>query len=317
MSDFQFLQNPLSKKWVILAPRRAKRPNVAVGMEPRCPFCPGREGEEPEIYRIGGEPGDSNWQVRVLNNKYPFAPIHEIIIHSQDHHKNFDELSVEQTKLIIETYVNRYKAHQDKGQVYIFHNRGEKGGESLPHPHTQIAVVPNKVHVDTPRLDPSATSSYAPRPMEILKDDSRHSELVSESIKIDSVQTSHFYLFCPLTSQWPDEVWVAPKQKGRSFSEITEEEIKDFSKILQRLIQIFDLRHGHDFPFNFYIYPGGDWYLRLIPRSKVIGGFELSTGIFINTQDPKETIAFIKEHFEEPNIEKIQGEHQAEYGKAA
>lgn len=82
------------------------------------------------------------------------------------------------------------------------------------------------------------------------------------------------------------------------------------------MIQIFDLRHGHEFPFNFYIYPGNDWYLRLIPRVKTLGGFELGTNVFINTQDPKETMAFIKEHFESPNVEKIKGEHQAEYRKA-
>lgn len=300
MGDFDFLQNPITKKWVVLAPRRAKRPDISRGMEPICPFCVGREGEEKELYKIGS---GSNWQVRVLNNKFPFAPIHEVIVHSPDHHKNFDELPIEYIELIVKTYLNRYKENQDKGQVYIFHNRGEKGGESLPHPHTQVAVVPFDIKTDTPRLDPSATSNLGPGNEEI-----------------ETVKTNHFYLFCPLTSQWPDEVWVAPKKRGRSFGEITDEEITDFSKILKRLVQIFDLRHGNDFPFNFYIYPGGDWYLRLIPRLKVIGGFELSTGIFVNTQNPKETIAFIKEHFDllegELNVEKIKSEHQAEYGKS-
>jgi len=66
MSDFEFLQNPLSKKWVILSPRRAKRPDIAHGIEPVCPFCPGKESEEKEVYRVGGEVRDSNWQEIVI-----------------------------------------------------------------------------------------------------------------------------------------------------------------------------------------------------------------------------------------------------------
>ncbi len=109
MADFKFLEDPVSKKWVILAPRRAKRPDIAKGPSVLCPFCIGREKDEPELYRVGGEAQDSNWpasnasparqspdgssrmadgrsdagwQIRVIPNKFPFAPVHEIIIHS-------------------------------------------------------------------------------------------------------------------------------------------------------------------------------------------------------------------------------------------
>lgn len=293
MANFEFIQNSISKKWTILAPRRAKRPDIAKGAEPVCPFCVGREAMEREVYRIGGKMGDSNWQIRVVPNKFPFAPIHEIIIHSPDHHKNFGELPASQTELILETYRQRYRKHEAKGQVYIFHNRGEAGGESLPHPHTQLAVVPAKIKMDIPRLD--------------FKD---------YSVGEDRVETMHFYIFCPITSQWPDEIWIAPKISGRAFSEITGEEIRDLGEVLTRLVKIIDLRHGSEFPFNFYIYPGGDWYLRLIPRAKVLGGFEIGTGVFVNTQDPKETIEFIKEHFEHPDEQKIITEHKASYKKA-
>lgn len=298
MADFEFLQNPLSKKWVILAPRRAKRPDVAKGAEPVCPFCLGREGEEKETYRVGGKAGDANWQIRVLPNKFPFAPIHEIIIHSPDHHKNFGELPLAQVELIFKTYRERFNTHKNKGQVYIFHNRGEAGGESLPHPHTQLAVMAFNVRMELPRL---ASEGELPN---VAKDQK-------------TCETKHFVLFCPKTSQWPDEVWIAPKLRGRAYGEITEGEINDLANIISRIIKIFSLRHGYEFPFNFYIYPGGDWYLRIIPRAKVLGGFEIGTGIFINTQDPKETIMFIKEHFEKPDEEKIKTHHRAEYKRNA
>ncbi|MBI1982182.1 MAG: hypothetical protein HYS68_01205 [Candidatus Levybacteria bacterium] len=308
MADFQFLQNPISKKWVILAPRRSKRPHaaeasrgepdVAKGAEPICPFCIGREKDEQEVYRVGGQTGDSNWLVRVLPNKFPFAPIHEVIIHSPDHHKNFGELPLHQVELIIKTYRQRYLTHQDKGQVYIFHNRGEAGGESLPHPHTQLAVVPSNVVMDIPMLDPSSSLGVGPGNEEQIQ-----------------ALTPHLYLFCPKTSQWPDEVWIVPKERGRTFGDAKDGELADLSYAVARLVQIFDLRHGHEFPFNFYIYPGLDWYLRLMPRVKSLGGFEIGTGVFVNTQDPQETIQFIKDHFEKPDEEKIRSEYQAEYGR--
>lgn len=289
MSDFQFLQNQVNQKWVIFAPRRAKRPDVAHGPEPVCPFCLGREKNEPEVFRIGGTPGNPDWQVRVVTNKFPFAPIHEVVIHSPDHHKNFDELPLDQVELIIKAYKNRFLAHQTKGQVYIFNNHGLAAGESLPHPHTQIAVVPSEVSLDLPRLE---------QPHDGL------------------LETEKFIIFCPQTSQWPDETWVVPKKRGRVFPEVDDTEIVGFAFVLQRLIQIFTTRHGHEFPYNFYLYPGGDWYFRLIPRIKSIGGFELGTGVFVNTQDPKETLSFIKTHFHEPDHEIIKTQHAAEYAKA-
>lgn len=286
--DFKFLENKNSGKWIILAPRRAKRPDVAREASTLCPFCPGREESEQEIYRIGGEEGDSNWQVRVIPNKFPFAPNHELIIHSPDHHKNFDELPISHVETIIQVYRQRYNNLKNSGQVYIFHNRGEAGGESLPHPHTQLAVVPNEVVMDIPALSSEET---------------------------EKIETGSFYISCPPVSQWPDETWIYPKEKGRVFGEISEDEISDLSSILANLIKILDLRHGHEFPFNFYIYSGEDWYLRIIPRVKSLGGFEVGTGIFVNTQDPHDTFLFFKEHFDIPDEERIRKENQAEYSK--
>lgn len=295
MADFAFLKHPWIQKPVILAPRRAKRTNENGKKEPICPFCIGKEAEEEELYRVGGVKGDSNWKIRVIPNKFPFTPRHELVIHSPDHHKNFDELPFEQVELIFQTYRQRFLTHERHGQVYIFHNRGHAAGESLPHPHTQITVVPNNVKLDVLPLD---TSIYKVR-------DDHH-----------MVETDHFVIFCPETSDWPDEVWVAPKKQRNLFGSLTDPEVTDLAFVLSRLIQIYDVRHGYEFPFNFYIAPGKNWYLRLVPRLKILGGFEVGTNIIVNTQDPKETFTFIREHFWQPDTEKIKGEHKAEYLKS-
>lgn len=286
MPDYTFIKNFIWNKWVILDPKRAKRPNAAKKYVPHCPFCIGNESSEPEMYRIGGNPGDSNWQIRVLKNKFPFAPVHEIIIHSPDHHKNIDELPLSQVELLLQTYKNRYQKYEKKGQVYMFHNRGELAGESIPHPHTQVVVLPKEITLDICPL--------------IAPDN-------------DAIQTNFFSIYCPKVSQWPDEVWIAPKRGKDVFGDIYDEELIDLSFVLQRLIQIMSVRHGEAFPFNYYIYPGKNWYMRLIPRSKLLGAFEVGTNVWVNTEDPANTFLFLKTHFENPDDDLIRREHMAEY----
>lgn len=286
MSDFQFLKNPVSKQLVILAPRRAKRPDMAIAAVPSCPFCIGHENDEPEIFRLPNDENSSLWDVRVIPNKFPFAPNHEIVIHSPDHHKNFDELPVDHVAKIVRVFQQRYNTLQNQGQVYIFHNHGEAGGESLPHPHTQLLTIPFAIKP----------------PMQVVS--TRGEEFF---------ETKEFLLLCPSYSQWPDEVWIVPKKRGDIFGQITPAQTDDFAYTLKRVIELLDMRHGHEFPYNFYIYPSNDWYLRIIPRYKTLGGFEIGTTIFVNTQDPKETLNFIKEHFEKPDKEKISSYQRAEY----
>lgn len=315
MSDFEFIKNPVSGKWIISAPRRSHRPDGLHTHVP-CPFCVGQEADD-EVYRVPD--GNGGWAIRSISNKFPFTPYHEVIVHSPDHNRNFDSLPITQVELILHTYRQRYITHEDQGQVYIFQNHGHSAGESIGHPHSQLVVVPHDVKLDIPKLPNivwnkqagTTTMSGFTQKWWGWSEESDKAESANE----DSFTTEHFYAFCPKASEWPDEVWVAPKKGGEVFGDINDFQLKDLAFILARLIQIFDMRHGRDFPFNFYIYPGKNWYLRLIPRIKILGGFELGTGVMVNTQDPHNTLAFIKEQFHSPDFEKILVHHRADYRK--
>lgn len=269
MADFSFIQNKVTGKWVILAPRRAKRPDEEKNPD-FCPFCPDQLNEE-----ISYQEGE----VKVIANKFPFAPIHEVIIHSDDHHKNFGELPEEKVVSIFRTYRQRLNYYKDKGLPYIFHNRGTEAGESLAHPHSQLVVIPDGVSLEIPPLE-----SYYQNSQEMI-------------------QTNNFYIFCPEDSEWPDETWVSPKSskfkvQSLKFGDITDEEINELAQIITNVIKILEKRLGKDFPYNFYIYPKENWYLRVIPRIKKLGGFEAGTKVFVNTEDPKETMKFLKENWQ-------------------
>lgn len=289
MPDFSFERIPNFEAWVISAPHRSKRPvKEGEGAIKSCPFCVGNEKVNEEVYRIGGRDHDKNWNVRVITNKYPFAPIHEVVVHSPNHIQSIADLTQEQVRLIFESYVNRFSAHLGHGTVCIFANAGHASGESIGHSHSQIAVVPKEVPIVVPRLEEDL------------------------EYKGESFQIGEFNIICPPYSQWPDEVWIVPQERGKIFSEIRYEEIENISYLLRRLVTIFQARHGEDFPYNYYIYPFRDWYLRILPRAKIPGGFEIATGIYVNTQDPHETMEFIKAHLFEEDMEKVKLA-QAEY----
>lgn len=289
MPDFKYVKIPNVANYIIQAPKRATRPHVE-RKDDFCPFCPDSVKDEKEIFRIGGEDHDKNWQVVVIPNKYPFAPIHDIVIHNPDHSKHFADFTDDEMRMVIEVFVNRYNAYKDKGTVIIFQNSGVEAGESIGHSHSQIAVPAKDIEVQLPRLE--FDLSYP-----------------GEHFQVDM-----FKLISPPYSQWPDEVWIVPDRRNLEFGEISYEETESLSKILKRLIKLFTIRHGHKFPHNFYIYPYKDWYLRIMPRDKTFGGFEAATGIFVDTQDPKETMAFIKELYNEEDEEKIKAK-KAEYRK--
>lgn len=292
VADFTFIPIPNFPNWVINAPKRSHRPRIESGQ--KCVFCPGGTHHEPELFRIpaldsvNSKNQEEEWRVRVLLNKYPFANIHELVILTPKHVKYLSELSVGQVQLGVEAYVNRYNAHKTHGTVCIFGNSGHDAGESIGHPHAQIVVIDKKIPIEVPRLEKELT------------------------YRGETFSVGEFDLICPPYSQWPDEVWIVPKNRGNSFGDISYKEIESLSYIWQRLVTIMELRHGKKFPHNFYIYPNEDWYVRILPRAKILGGFEIATGIFVNTQDPVDTMQFIKQHFVEHDTAKIK-KNKAEY----
>lgn len=266
----KFVPDAQSKRWSVIASERMSRPDElqAEKRESKCPFCPGSESlTPPELFRIGG----NEWKVRVFPNKFPITDFHEVIVHSPDDERDTELLDVEQVRLIFQAYRQRYLANVKNGQVLIFCNHGESAGASLRHPHSQLVVIPNQIALDV---------------------------LVKEPIKNVIYENTYFVTYCPDFSQWPYEVWIAPKLSGTAFGEIKDEEIFDLAGILQKVLMKLrdrflkkltpNVAKEEEFTYNYYIYPGKDWYLRIIPRFVHRAGFELGTGLTVNIKDPKD-----------------------------
>lgn len=273
----RYVPDVLSRRWVIISPQRISRPEDSFDGKKKdgCIFCPGNEKKtSAEVFRLGeGEKNERGWLVRVISNKYPITDFHEVIIHSTHCDKDIEDLALPQVELILKAYKERYNFYRKRGQVLIFCNHGEHAGASIEHPHSQLVVIPSQINLDSLSREPL-------------------NNMVEEN--------TYFHVYCPDFSQWPYEVWIAPKKEGTVFGDIDDEEIKDLGLILQNsLKQLKKIYHHHElthmpFGYNYYIYPKENWYLRLIPRFIHRAGFELGTGLSVNIVDPIEAALTLK-----------------------
>jgi len=275
----KYISDITKSRWMVANPKRLVRTGMD-GKRFRCPFCPGNEADTPpELHRLGGGVADGpGWQIRVVPNMFPITEIHEVIVHSPNHNKNIEDFSLGQVENIIKTYINRFNFLKEKGKVFIFHNYSLASGASLTHPHSQISVVPNDIPTKTLPIQPVVN---------IVE------------------QNESFVLYCPEYSEWAYEVWIRPISNFK-FQILNQFQISNFAKILQSSIRKLKKIHAGNphyatkpFGYNYYIFqprhPSGvegvegveEWYMRIIPRFMERAGFELSTGIMVNSVEAK------------------------------
>jgi UDPglucose--hexose-1-phosphate uridylyltransferase len=264
----KFVPDVKTQRWIVISPARISRPDEhAPSTVPHvCPFCTGNESATPpEITRIGdGEKDKPGWKIRVIPNKYPITDTHEVIIHSPDHEKDIAQFEVNQVVLLFQVYKQRYLFHRENGHVMIFSNHGETAGASLRHAHSQLVIIPRQINLDA---------------------------LVREPVLNVVEDIENFVSYCPDFSQWPYEVWIAPKKEWETFGDVSDDALKDlaalFQKTIKRLVKKYEDQKGKGpQAYNYYIHHGKNWFIRIIPRLIHRAGFELGTGLSVNVVDP-------------------------------
>jgi UDPglucose--hexose-1-phosphate uridylyltransferase len=321
-------QNWTTKEWVVMATERAKRPEdfkrdkvrePLPHYSPKCPFCQGNEAmAPPEEMRIEGEEG---WAVRVVPNKFAALAregavvrhisrsrrtisgvgIHDVIVESPDHAATTALLPVEGVLNILQAYRRRYLAVcEDKRIVHItiFKNHGAGAGTSLEHPHSQLIATPVISHQVRQRIyealrhyDEYGECMFCEEIKEEVEDGSRIVEL-----------SEHFVAIAPFASPTPFSMHIFPRRHMASFGDVTFDELTDLARVLRTLLA--KLYHGLSDPdFNYTIRSAPvesrsaayyHWYLSVIPRMTQVAGFELGSGMFINTVLPEKAAEFLR-----------------------
>jgi UDPglucose--hexose-1-phosphate uridylyltransferase len=111
-----------------------------------------------------------------------------------------------------------------------------------------------------------------------------------------------FLVFAPFGARVPFETYILPKTHRATFGEITEEEARAFAGVLKRSLDRLN-RAVRRLPYNLVIRTapftsrGEDfyhWHAKIVPRLTTAAGFELGTGVYINTSVPEQTAAFLR-----------------------
>lgn len=328
-------QDPTTNEWVIIAPDRRRRVDQFEREESRrealpaysetCPFCPGHEDLTSDVILSLPEKRENpkNWKVLVLPNKYPaLTPKgslerkkeslfrrsmdgvgkHEVIVETPLHNSSIPEMDYGEVEGFIQVYQLRYQALSKDPRfalILIFKNYGESAGTSLIHPHTQVIATPvvpptirRKYEVAIDYFDTTGGCLY----LDMIDDE------IAAGDRIVAM-SDRFVVFHPFASRSPYETWIAPREHRSSFSQANKEELKEFAHVLKdTLRRLYVLLNNPDYNFVIHTAPLGDenkeyylWHLQIVPRLTIPAGFEMGSGIYINTAVPEETAAALRD----------------------
>lgn len=280
----EFRQSPITKRWVLVNPGRAKRPeeydqskNVreSEANTSTCPFCAGNEDKyAPDAtLTISSPENEAEWLVRSIPNKYPAVVkngtdsvleevdqfhtrqsatgFHEVIV-TRDHKKHVADLPVEHVDLMLQAYQERIKEIARSPEieyVLVFQNRGDEAGASVVHPHSQLIAL-NHVP-DHPRSELENMSEYYDAHKSNLMCD-----LLDEEREIDSrivMESDNFMVYAPYASRFPFKVWLLPKDQMSRFEDLPGGLRRECADLLKTYLKRLDGKLGEP-AYNYYLH---------------------------------------------------------------
>ncbi len=308
--------------------KETKAVAARVKYQDKCPFCnSGDFPQEPDILRLPDDP--ATWFVHIFPNKYPaFKPYDEFkvwqtgpyqameavgyheVLATRYHDQVEALMSPRQLALQMEALVLRYRQLKTKSSVnyiQIIKNQGAPAGGSLEHPHHQIFTTP--VLPDEVRDSLVGTQVYA----------EKHAGASIYTVIADFEQKSgerlvyqndDFMAFCPYASRVPFEVKIMPRQPEPYFENLSPALRESLADIMRQVLGRLYIGLN-DPPYNYYIhsapcdatgfvcdlstYSQFRWHIDVAPRLNVWGGFELGTGVEINTMAPEAAAAYLRD----------------------
>ncbi len=302
-----------TNRWVIIAADRAKRPTDFIKPKPveaahnTCFFCPGNEKMTPPSKAsyflengqlrseadVSGQSPRTGWLVRDIPNLFPAvkpgeatvsstrqiaaAGIHEVIVETPDHDKQLQVMADAEIKLLFQVYRDRYASIAKLSYVQyisLFRNFGKEAGASLSHPHSQIIAIPV-----VPEL---ISEQYGHNYSNVIAEEDQSERLI--------MSTEHTVAFAPFASASTYEVWVFPRRPCRNIVELSDAERDDLAvtvrDVLARMAKLLS-----DPPYNYAFVQSINrtlhMHLRIYPKLGIDAGFEMNTGIHINSVPPE------------------------------
>jgi UDPglucose--hexose-1-phosphate uridylyltransferase len=227
---------------------------------------------------------------------------HEVLIESPEHDKTIAVMSQKQVEEIFLAYKERYaalKSFNNFEMILIFKNHGRYAGTSIAHPHSQIVATPvtpmhirHRIEEAMRYFDDNGICVYC----EMLKKELAAAERII-------IETDNFVSFVPYAASSPFEIWVLPKDHESSYDKIPAIQTKELGFIMrQTLYKVY--KGLNDPAYNFIILSAPcheegmeyfHWHIQIIPRVQSVAGFEMGSGMYINTAIPEDSAKFLRE----------------------
>jgi len=319
--------NIVTADWVVVAPERshiahARGAEAAPSVAPfvaGCPFCPGNEHDtETETARYSE---NGAWALRAVLNRFPaLSPSgpperlgsgytrsltgvgqHEVVIEARAHDARLGDLPECHLTALLRLYRERMAAFYTDPHiehVIVFKNHGATAGSSLDHPHSQIVGTPVMPGQVRHRLEVALRrySDYG----ECMFCYVLRQELEARLRIVE--ENESFVAFVPYAALSPYHLWIFPKRHRAYFGVIDDADTAALARLLKRTLARLSGALGAPH-YNFVIRslspPEAEvkyfhWYMSLIVRGARLAGFELGTGMFINTALPEESARVLR-----------------------
>ena len=246
--------NPLLNDWVMIASHRQERPQMPKGW---CPFCPdsGRVPDNYDVYKYDNdfpslmlnppEPDD------VATELYKVAPAYgkcEVILYSPDHHATLPKFSVPHIRKLVDLWCNRFSELSKDEKIkyiFIFENRGEVVGVTMPHPHGQIygySYIPLKIQREL-----ESCRSYYKEKNECLICRMNREEVNFKKRMV--IENEHFLTYLPFFTEYPYGVFIVSKAHKSRITDFLDEEKTALASILKDTVGTLDSLFDYEFPY--------------------------------------------------------------------
>ncbi|HIZ56630.1 MAG TPA: galactose-1-phosphate uridylyltransferase [Firmicutes bacterium] len=245
--------HPLTQDWVMIASHRQGRPQMP---KDYCPFCP-EFGKVPdyEVYKY-----DNDFPALSQNPPVPdpvatkffkTAPAYgkcEVILYSPNHTITLPELPTSHIRKLVDLWVERFQAMAEDEKikyVFIFENRGEAVGVTMPHPHGQIygySFVPKKL-----TLELASSKEYFEKNQVCLFCDMLKEEIAFQQRVI--FRNPHFTVFLPFFTEYPYGVYIMSNAHRQNIGEFTDAERDSLAETLRQTTGMLDSLFDYKFPY--------------------------------------------------------------------
>ncbi len=246
--------HPLIKDWVMIASHRQNRPQMPKDW---CPFCPG-SGKVPDNYEVYEYDNDFPALMQdppmpddVKTDFYKTAEAYgkcEVILYSPEHTSSLHQFSNEHIVKIIDLWTERFaelKKDEKIKYIFIFENRGEVVGVTMPHPHGQIygyPFIPKKLQLELDSCREYHEEKGACLICDMLGDEKKHGERVI-------FENEDFLVFLPFFSEYPYGMYIVSKNHKQNLTQFTKREKLNLAKALRETTGTLDSLFGFAFPY--------------------------------------------------------------------